>query len=112
MVECPFFTGEADVVEMESPLYGLILGNIDGAKCPGIIQQSEALAMETQNSTQKGIKKLLTPSLADTKIKMEELKEKKARDPSLEICVKQAQTGEVNHTGQLVENSKLKTCLS
>ena len=66
-LDCPFFTGETEVVEMESPLYDVILGNIDGANCSGIIQQSEALAMETRSSTQKGIKRLLTPSLADTK---------------------------------------------
>ena len=99
-LDCPFFTGETEVVEMESPLYDVILGNIDGAKCPGIIQQSEALAMETRSSTQKGVKKLLTPSLAGTKITVEGLKEKQAGDPSLEICRKQAQTGEVNHTGK------------
>ncbi|KAK3802284.1 hypothetical protein RRG08_029013 [Elysia crispata] len=99
-LDCPFFTGETEVVEMESPLYDVILGNIDGAKCPGIIQQSEALAMETRSSTQKDVKKLLTPSLAGTKITVDDLKEKQAGDPSLEICRKQAQTGEVNHTGK------------
>ena len=31
---------------------------------------------------------------------MEDLKEKQAGDPSLEFCRKQAQTGEVNHTGK------------
>ncbi|GFO04822.1 reverse transcriptase [Plakobranchus ocellatus] len=49
MLECPFYTGKVDVVEMKSPLYDVILGNIPGAKCPGIAQQYETMAVETRS---------------------------------------------------------------
>ncbi|KAK3739252.1 hypothetical protein RRG08_008113 [Elysia crispata] len=92
-LECPFLKGETEVVEMDSSPYDVSLGNIPGAKCTGIIQQPKAMAVETRSSTQKGIKKLLTPSLADTEIMVEKLKGKESKDRSLKICKKTSSNG-------------------
>ncbi|GFO40116.1 gypsy retrotransposon integrase-like protein 1 [Plakobranchus ocellatus] len=99
-LECPFYTGKVDVVEMKSPLYDVILGNIPGAKCPGIAQQYETMAVETRNKKGHNMKSLLTPTAVDTGITVDTIREKQKDDVSLEDCRKRAETGEIKHTGR------------
>ncbi|GFS19444.1 reverse transcriptase [Elysia marginata] len=75
-LDCPYFRGKVEAVEMESPLYDVILGNIVGAKCPGTVVEDslnlnkaegkEALAAQTRAASQrKDLKPLITPSSPD-----------------------------------------------
>ncbi|GFR95828.1 reverse transcriptase [Elysia marginata] len=64
-LNCPYYEGHVSVIQMESPLYDVILGNIDGAKCPGIkveeTKNLEVMAAETRAASSRKVKALLTP---------------------------------------------------
>ncbi|GFO26992.1 Zinc finger protein [Plakobranchus ocellatus] len=99
MLEYLLYTGKVDVVEMKSPLYDVILGNIPGAKCPGIAQQHETMAVETRSKKGHNMKSLLIPTAVDTGITVDTIREKQKDDVPLEDCRKRAETGEIKHTG-------------
>ena len=106
-LESPYFTGEIDAVEMESPLYDVILGNIPGARCPGLVidsptseGQENAMAVETRGSKGRKVKNLRTPSASDSDITVKELIELQLADPTLEACRKMATTGDERTTGR------------
>ncbi|GFN74658.1 reverse transcriptase [Plakobranchus ocellatus] len=100
MLECPFYTGKVDVVEMKSPIYDVTLGNIPGAKCPGIAQQHETMTFETRSKKRHNMKSLLTSTAVDTGITGDTIREKQKDDVSLDECRKRAKTGEMKHTGR------------
>ena len=99
-IDCPFYTGEVEVVEMQSPIYDVILGNIPGAKCPGIALHEESMAVETRNQSQKSRKALLTPAAANMGVTVVELIEKQQNDSSLERCRRWAQSGAIRLSGK------------
>ncbi|GFS11869.1 reverse transcriptase [Elysia marginata] len=53
-LNCPYYEGHVSVLQMESPLYDVILGNIDGAKCPGI-KVEETIPDEEGKSTYQNV---------------------------------------------------------
>ena len=96
-LECPYFTGQVEAVEMKSPLYDVILGNVPGAKCPcSVTPERQTAAVETRSSVNKPFKKLLVPGTDELDISVEQLKELQAADGSLEKCRAAASSHTVN----------------
>ncbi|KAK3777030.1 hypothetical protein RRG08_008883 [Elysia crispata] len=104
-VDCPYYKGSVEAALLDKPLFDLILGNIEGAKCPGtrVGGSLEAAAMETRAACRREWKKLKTPKENDLGLSVEELKALQKEDPSLEQARKNAETGDIVHTGRANE---------
>ncbi|GFO50194.1 gypsy retrotransposon integrase-like protein 1 [Plakobranchus ocellatus] len=115
-LESPYFTGKVSALEMANPMYDVILGNIPGAKCPGISlpepppenkeiykPQEDVMAVETRAGKMRRTKPLLTSPPIDNVISIIELKNVQEQDEPLAICRKLADTGETRTSDK--ENS-------
>ncbi|KAK3771807.1 hypothetical protein RRG08_060205 [Elysia crispata] len=98
--------GSVEAALLDNPLFDLILGNIEGAKCPGtrVGGSLEAAAVETRAACRRELKKLKTPKENDLGLSVEELKALQKEDPSLEQARKNAETGDIIHTGRANES--------
>ena len=47
-IECPFFSGQAQAICMESPLYDLVIGNVDGSKLPDMSHFASPVVTRSQ----------------------------------------------------------------
>ena len=100
-LECPYFTGQVQAVALESPLYDVILGNIKGARCPGISLETEGIsAVTTREGSRKVQKPLLTPFVEGTDISVERLKSLQKEDKCLERLHLLANKGETLRSGK------------
>ena len=121
-LDCPYYVGNVSVVEMSNPLYDVILGNIQGAKCPGTpinteqavdvqeyIQEAnneaqtgteEILAVQTRAQSEKKTSPLKTPSSIETGVGLKELKQRQLADETLTAVRESAETGKVLRSGK------------
>lgn len=100
LVECPYFEGQVSAMELDNALYDVIIGNIPGAKCPGMSVR-EVNAVETRDmAKRKSPKPLSTPIASDINVTATEFGEKQKNDETLAKCISLARTGEVRQTGR------------
>ncbi|GFO21899.1 gypsy retrotransposon integrase-like protein 1 [Plakobranchus ocellatus] len=112
-LESPYFTGKVSALEMANPMYDVILGNIPGAKCPGISlpepkpeskeickPQEDVMAVETRAGKMRRTKPLMTSPPIDNAISVSGLKRLQKQDESLALCRKLADTGETRTSGK------------
>ncbi|GFO19245.1 reverse transcriptase [Plakobranchus ocellatus] len=112
-LESPYFMGKVSALEMANPMYDVILGNIPGAKCPGISlpepkpesneiykPQEEVMAVETRAGKMRRTKPLMTSPPIDNAISVSILKRLQKQDESLALCRKLADTGETRTSGK------------
>lgn len=88
----PYYSGTIGALEMESPLYDVIIGNIPGAKSPDMAL--EALAVETRGSAKEKIKSLLTPPASGADVTVKTLINNQNNDDTLAYARALAVSGE------------------
>lgn len=99
-LESPFYNGQVTAVEMDTPLYDVIVGNVPGAKCPGL-HAEELMAMETRSAKERKTKPLsVPPTIAGKDINPGDLIKMQNEDENLQTCRQQAKTGEVRCSGK------------
>ena len=99
-LDSPYYKGKVVAAEMDTPLYDVIVGNIPGARCPGIDVNEEVSAVETRGTKGRKLKPLLTPSALDIDVTMKDLITKQMDDPTLGQCRRLAESGEIKRTGR------------
>ena len=108
-LESPYFSGKVSAMEMANPMYDVILGNVPGARCPGIsVMEPEGvnhgfkskevvMAVETRARKMRRSKSL---QAIDMGTSVSELKDLQNKDETLVECRMLAATGEIRRSGR------------
>ena len=108
-LESPYFSGKVSALEMANPMYDVILGNVPGARCPGISvmepkgrnhgfkSKEVVMAGETRAGKMRRSKSL---QAIDIGTSVSELKDLQNKDETLVECRKLAATGEIRRSGR------------
>ena len=103
-LKSPYLSGKVSVVLMENLLHYVIIGNVSGAKCPGIHvhnnSSAKVAAMETRNRRQRNSKPLKPVLAPKMDVTVQELSQLQQEDDSLNECFNMAKRRKVKETGR------------
>ena len=94
-LESPYFLGKVSALEMVNPMYDVILGNVPGARCPGI-------SVMEPKGVNHGSKSKEVVMAVETRMgtSVSELKDLQNKDETLVECRKLAATGRIGRSGR------------